>query len=223
MLERALPRLLAAAPPVVGLGLVEDQAHALSQVEAAAGDDLLGCDRRLLASAIRRHPRPPLPRAALLVVERIGKEISGTGMDPHVIGRSVGRRPGGPEFGAILALRLSRGTRGNAHGIGMADHTVRALADQVDRAATELNGRTSGMPERGRLPRVHDTEEAAVRAALAGAGPGPVLQIGSTLELEEALVGGLGRARLEQEGLEVVGRLEAPFYRGRGSLRHRLR
>ncbi len=222
VLERAVPRLLSAAPPTVGLALVEDEVHALSHAEASTGANLLDTDRRLLTLAAQRHPRLPIGKGALLIVEEIGKEISGTGLDPHVIGRSVGRRPRGTDFDAILACALSRGTHGNAHGIGLADHTLQTLVDQIDREATALNGRTSGAPERGRIPPIHDSEELAVRAALAEVAPGPVLQIRNTLALSDTIIGGIAAAKLVAAGLDIVEKLNDPYFDSAGSLSHRL-
>ncbi|MAE72370.1 MAG: hypothetical protein CME06_18110 [Gemmatimonadetes bacterium] len=221
VLEKAVPRLLDAAPPTVGLALVEDETHALSHAEASAGADLLDTDRRLLTLAAQRHPRLPIARGALLIVEEIGKEISGTGLDPHVIGRSVGRRPGGPQFDAILACALSRGTHGNAHGIALADHTLESLVGQIDREVTALNGRTSGAPERGKIPRTHETEELAVLAALDRCAPGPVLQIRNTLALSDAIIGGVSASVLAAIGLDIIEKLPEPYFDQAGSLIHR--
>jgi hypothetical protein len=222
-LAAALPRVLAAAPPAGGLALVEDESHALTSATAVSAGDFIESDRRLLAIAAAMHPRLPLSEGALLIVEEMGKDISGTGMDPHVIGRSVGKRTQGGGIQQIFVRRLTAATHGNAHGIGMVDHTLRALVEQMDPETTLLNSRTSGMPDRARIPTTYDTDEAAVRAALDTASPGPIMQIRNTLDLGEALIGGLPMARLQDLGLTIVEKLPPPYFDPGGTLVYRVR
>ena len=114
-------------------------------------------------------------------------------------------------------------THGNAHGIGMADHTLRDLVEHMDREITLLNSHTSGMPERARIPTVHDTDQAAVRAALNATTPGPIMQIHNTLDLTAALIGGLPIARLQDAGLTIVEKLLPPYFDAHGTLVYRVR
>jgi hypothetical protein len=132
----------------------------------------------------------------VLVVDEMGKDISGTGMDTNVIGRLriAGKpEPAWPKVKAIVALGLTSVTHGNALGIGLADFTVRSLVDQIDWKLTATNVLASGFIERGKVPLVLPGPAEALAAALGhvfrekpeGMAAARVLRIRNTLELEE--------------------------------------
>jgi hypothetical protein len=132
-----------------------------------------------------------LPAIDVLVVERIGKDISGAGMDPNIMGRTVkGPLEGydGPAIRRIVVLGLTEATHGNAIGIGAADYTVEALVAGIDREATYANSIAAGYPESGRIPIALADEAEAIRASL-GFTPGVdlarprVVRIRNTLDL----------------------------------------
>ena len=92
-------------------------------------------------------PALPARTLDLLIVDEMGKDFSGTGMDTNIIGRWRVEGIPEPEFpriGRIVALRLSRGSEGNANGIGLADFTTRKLANAIDWTPTLMNVRTTG-------------------------------------------------------------------------------
>jgi hypothetical protein len=136
-------------------------------------------EQELLELARRSLPRLPVAECDVLVVSRMGKDISGTGMDPNVIGRWLVpglAEPEPPPVRAIVALDLTAVSHGNAIGIGLADFVPARLAAKVDLAATYLNVMTSGWAglRRGRLPMVLPSDRDAVVAAIATAGPDAV-------------------------------------------------
>jgi hypothetical protein len=200
--------LLAKVPFLAGFGVVEDGTHrpvALRGLSAAA---LEAGERELLDLARRLAPALPFAELDVLVVDRMGKDISGTGMDTNVIGRLriPGRpEPASPRIRAIVACDLTEATHGNALGMGLADFATRALAAKVDFRLTAKNVLASGFLERGRMPLVLDDAAAALRAAIDHAyraRPGDkerarVVRIASTLELEEFRVSAnlIGEAR----------------------------
>lgn len=188
--------LLAKVPFLAGFGVVEDGTHrpvalrGLSAAEAEAGE------RELLKLAYSLAPSLPFEDLDVLVVDRMGKDISGTGMDTNVIGRL--RIPGKPEpasprVKAIVACDLTDATHGNALGMGLADFTTRALAAKVDFGLTAKNVLASGFIERGRLPLVLADAAEALRAAIdhvfrdrpEGKPGARIVRIASTLDLQE--------------------------------------
>lgn len=188
--------LLAKAPFLAGFGVVEDGTHRPVALRGLSAAGLEAGERELLDLARSLAPTLPFADLDVLVVDRMGKDISGTGMDTNIIGRL--RIPGKPEpasprIGAIVACDLSEATHGNALGMGLADFTTRVLAAKVDFRLTAKNVLASGFIERGRMPLVLDDAAAALRAALDHAfrgrtgdwGAARVVRIGSTLELEE--------------------------------------
>jgi hypothetical protein len=204
-----------------GVAVIEDARHRLARLEVVRGKELEGAEERLAAEAARHMPRLPLEEIDLLIVDRIGKNISGTGMDPNVIGRMIhgyslieSELPQNPRIRRIFVRGLSEESHGNAIGIGMADFTTRELESAMKRDVTYLNSLTALSLQGAKLPIVMENDRLAVAAALSSLGladsrQARVVRIQDTLSLEEmwvseSCVGELrGRA-----GLEVVGELE---------------
>jgi hypothetical protein len=131
---------ISARPVIAGVAIVENGCHAPARVEVIAGERIEAEEPRLLELARALQPHLPFESLDLLVVEQMGKDISGTGMDTNVIG--MWRRNGGlrvPDIRCLAVLELTGGSHGNATGIGMADVVPQRLVDQVDWAATYTN------------------------------------------------------------------------------------
>ena len=136
--------------------------------------------------------------AKILIVERGGKDISGTTMDPNVTGRFwVPGLPDAdrPRVATIVLLDLTEVSAGNALGIGFADFIPVALAERIDWQKTYVNCFTAGIAgvRRARMPMVLPDEEACIKAALSMCGrgfdePKRVLRVDSTLHATEALL-----------------------------------
>jgi len=133
----------------------------------------------------------------VLVVETMGKDISGTGMDTNVIGRMrLGGQPDAPpNIRSIVVLDLTPASHGNALGVGLADITTRKLAGKIDWGVTYQNVITSGFLSRGFLPIVMETEEAAIQLALNTCGCKNAadlrfVRIKNTLDLGRAQISG---------------------------------
>lgn len=157
-----------------GVALVENAHHRVAELAVLTPATWLVQEARLLERARALLPRLPWGELDLLVVQEIGKDISGTGMDLNVIG--LGRRFAGcdepPRIRRVVALALSPASHGNANGVGYADGVTEGLAAAVDWEVTRANARTTGFAEAARLPRVAADEEQAVAAALADLPPG---------------------------------------------------
>lgn len=130
----------------------------------------------LLVRARAALPRLPAAAMDVLLVDRMGKDISGTGLDPNVIGRWLVPELADPRpapVRAIVALDLTAASHGNAIGVGLADFVPERLVARIDLSASYLNVLTSGWAgvRRGRLPMVLPTDREAVLAAIAVAGP----------------------------------------------------
>jgi hypothetical protein len=154
---------------IAGIGTVEDGYHRLAHLEAFRPHDLVAGERRLLGMARHMLPRLPADAIDVLIIDEIGKEISGTGMDSNVIGRLYidgAAEPERPRIKAIVVLDLSQATHGNAIGVGFADFTTRQLLDKIDFAITNRNMITSGFLRRGFIPLVLPTKAEAVDAAI---------------------------------------------------------
>lgn len=188
--------LAAHLPFLAGFAVIEDAAHQPAHLEALTPQNLAEREPALLQQAKSLAARLPVDLLDVLVVDAIGKDISGTGMDTHVIGRlriAGETEPTSPKVAAIVALGLTQATHGNALGIGLADFTTAKVARQIDFTATARNVAATGNLERGRLPLVFPTATEAVEAAVKHVfrrDPGRmtqarILRIANTLELAE--------------------------------------
>jgi hypothetical protein len=183
------------APIAFGLGIVENFFDETAYLEAALPADFVSVEERLLVLARRWLPRLPYTRADLVILDEIGKNISGSGMDTNVVGRKRAFRnqpppPGMPAYRLIFVRGLSETTHGNAAGIGLADFTTTRLIELMDYRATCINCLTAGYPEGAFLPVAFDTDREVLDAALAIIGTrepedGRVMRIRNTLAVEE--------------------------------------
>ena len=160
-----------------GIALVEDQRESTALLEVLRPDEFFTREPELLARAYELLPRLPFDEIDVLVVDRLGKDVSGTGMDTNVIGRCSfwggGEKPARPRITRIVVRGLTAATHGNACGIGMADFTTARCAAEVDRAQTNVNCITSNCPEDARIPMACASDREAVEAAIHTAGVSP--------------------------------------------------
>ena len=161
--------MLAKARIGFGLGVVENGYDETAYVEAFSAADLEAGERRLLKDARGWMARLPFSPIDVLVVEEIGKNISGSGMDTNVIGRPSNPHepfPNDPKVLWIVALDLTEDSGGNATGVGNADFTTRRVADKIDWKKTAINSLTACAPNGAKLPLVFDSDREAVESAL---------------------------------------------------------
>ncbi len=182
------------APIIAGLALIEDGRHQLSRLEAIRASEILRREPVLLEEARRSLAGLPLEDIDILIIDRVGKDLSGMGMDTNVTGR-VGALDLGafdrPRIGCIVVLDLTDASHGNATGIGLADIVTARLESKIDWASTYANSLTAQSPRAAARPIVAPNDRAAIGAAikwLAGA-PRPegqrIVRITTTLDLEE--------------------------------------
>jgi hypothetical protein len=149
------------------LALVENAYKELARVKGLALDDharLVREESALLAEATRLLPRIPFDELDVLIVEEIGKNVSGTGMDTNVIGRKDGVAK--PRIGAIYVRGLTEETHGNAHGIGMADVIPRRLLPYFDLNAMYMNAYTSRRVAQSKIPLLTETDLQALQVCM---------------------------------------------------------
>src|SRR5258705_2361320 len=185
--------MLAKARIGFGLGVVENGYDETAEIEAFTAAELEAAERPLLQSAREWMAKLPFSPIDVLVVEQIGKNISGSGMDTNVIGRPSNPHepfPADPKILWIVALDLTDESGGNATGIGNADFTTRRLAEKIDWKPTAINTLTACAPNGAKLPLVFESDREAVENALNCIGLTPperarVIRIRSTLVLGE--------------------------------------
>jgi hypothetical protein len=184
------------SPIAYGVALVENANRQLVVIEGVEPDDFAATDERLLKLAKSLTARLPFERVDGLIVEWIGKEISGAGMDPAVVGR-VGIRsipdPGKPFVNKLAVLGVTEDSYGNAVGLGNADYTTLRVANRIDLLPMYMNSITAAGTESARIPAVLADDRTVIRAMVATCWRSDpenarLCQIRSTLYLNEILV-----------------------------------
>ncbi|MEP3481812.1 MAG: lactate racemase domain-containing protein [Fuerstiella sp.] len=175
-----------------GLAIVENGLDQTALIQAVGANEFAAMEPKLLDKAKQWLPTLPFPDVDLLIVDRIGKNISGTGMDANVIGRKFNDHAGTADDIAhckrIFVRSLTEETEGNACGIGLAEFTTSACVEQVDHEKTNTNVVTASHPEAGMIPLTYPSDERAITAALKTVGTvaaenAKVIQISDTLHL----------------------------------------
>jgi len=195
LVPQAATRLLTMQKILAGIGIVENAYDETATIEAIPAANIWTREPQLLTLAKQNMPRLPVDDLDVLIVDRFGKNISGTGMDTNIIGRThiVGEpEPVSPRIKMIVVTDLTDESHGNATGMGFADIVTRRLYRKIDFPVTYKNVVTAGFPDRAKLPMVMETDGEALGLALRGAGcrdasRARIVRIRDTLHLGEML------------------------------------
>jgi hypothetical protein len=217
--------VLATGKVLCGVGLVENEFHQIAAVRAARPENLVAMEEQALAMARPLVPRMPFSQFQLLIVDEMGKNVSGSGMDTKVIGRGVKLQPGeAPEIDVIYVRDLTLESRGNALGIGLADLMHERLYRKIDLHKMYANARTSMNPPMPRLPIFWPSDREALDFALGALGsPEPAEQhtvwIRNTLSLDRLAVSeGLANEAGAVSGWRVLSEVCTPEFDAEGNL-----
>ncbi len=199
-------------PIVAGVGFVEDHRGNTHAVEAFPVETIVENEERLLVRARELLSVLPFDELDLLVVDEMGKDVSGAGMDTNVTARAVdGRSQKAPTplIRQLFVRDLTEHSHGNANGVGLADFCLRRLADKIDWQATYLNALTAAQPASARLPVVCANDREAVGHALVAAGverlaDARVARIKNTLHIDSMVVSQAALATLRNDGRYAV-------------------
>jgi hypothetical protein len=224
-----------------GVAIIEDQHHQTADIEVLPRKEIVPGEARLIKRAEALLPRLPLNEVDLLIVDEMGKEISGTGMDTNVIGREIhgyssmlsgnGHAAGGGNsvgrsvsIHRILVCSLTEMSKGNGTGLGLADFATKRLVNALDLKTTYMNALTSLGVLTPKIPIYFDSDREAVEQALATlATRHPerlrVVRIASTLSLEKMLVSeSCAEALKGRTDVTLAGAAEEMRFDGEGNL-----
>lgn len=157
------------APLLAGIGIVENARGEVARLALARPEEFAATDARLLTEAHHLAAKLPLEEIDLLVVEEMGKRFSGTGLDPHVIGRLRiwgEPEPESPRIQRIAVLGLDPSSHGNAQGVGFADLISERLFAGIDREKTYMNILTSTYVQRGMIPVIGGSDRETIEKAI---------------------------------------------------------
>lgn len=214
VISQVAERILATGKLLFGVGVVENAYAETAEIAVLPPEGLAAAEAALLRRAKELAATLPFEAIDLLVIDEIGKDVSGAGFDPKVVGRpSVGESSGGPRVKRLAVRDLTEATKGHAAGIGFADFTTRRLVEKIDHAALYTNALTASAPEEARIPLTLESDREMIDAALGTIGSvsperARVVRIRNTLALGEIEVSEAYQPELAgRPELEVI---EAP-------------
>ena len=180
---------------VMGIGIVENAYHETMELQVLRPEEFEDAEKGMLRRYKQIMPKFPLEEFDILIVDEMGKEISGAGMETKIIGRlrSGAEEPTSPRIRFVVVSDLTDASHGNACGVGLADFITRRLFDKIDLAATNENIVTCRCIEQGRIPIIAQDDwqalEFAVRALGVPRPSGPrIVRIKNTLRMDELYV-----------------------------------
>jgi hypothetical protein len=160
-------QILATNKILFGIATVENAYDQIIKIAAAAPEEFIEMDRQLLLEAKANMASLPFKQIDVLVLDRIGKDISGDGMDPNITGRyPTPYATGGPEIAKMVVLDLTERTHGNANGMGTADFATRRLVNKTNFPMTYANGLTSTVVGPTHMPTILECDQDALLAAI---------------------------------------------------------
>lgn len=186
-IPRAARVILDKMPVVAGVAIVENGRHEPAEIAVLAGESIFDGEPALLRKAKALQPSIPFDDLDMLIVQEMGKNISGTGMDTNIIG--MWRRNGGPRepnFRVLAVLDLTAGSHGNASGVGLADLIPDRLRAKIDWHATYTNCLTAGNFAAAKQPVTLKSDREVIETGLMGkdAEAARVVWVQNTLELD---------------------------------------
>jgi hypothetical protein len=211
-----------------GVGLIENAYHETCRVEVVPATEIIAREPVLLAEARKLMPRVPIAQLDVLVIDEVGKDISGTGFDPNVVGRyptaDVPLTPEDPRITRISILDITSVSDGNGTGVGIADFTTEKVFRKFSFIDTYCNLLTSTTAAAGKIPMVMRNDRQTIQAAIKTSLIGDMRQvrlarIKNTLSLDRMLISEnlVGEARADPR-MTTSGRPVAMAFDGDGNL-----
>ena len=227
MIVDAGREVLKKAPVLCGLGILENGYDETAKIVALRPEEIETEEQNLLTEAKRMMPRLPFHEIDLLIVDEIGKDISGVGIDPNVTGRNrdlLGVFPHPTNVKRIFVRDLTENSNGNATGIGLVDITTQRLVNKIDYRATYMNAITGISLEKAAVPMHFATDQEAIEVALGSIGLTPpeksrIVRIKNTLHLDEVEVSEVyGQEVRQRPDLEILEGPNPMIFDGDGNL-----
>lgn len=154
-------------PVLFAVATVENAYDQVAALEVLLPEEIEEKEKKLLQLAKQLLPKIHFEQMDVLVIDQIGKNISGDGMDPNITGRyPTPYAYGGPDVSKMVVLDLTKETNGNANGVGTADFTTQRLIDKMDKEATYMNGLTSTVVGPTHIPTILKNDRLAIQAAI---------------------------------------------------------
>jgi len=206
--------VLTKAPVICAVGILENAYGQTAKISALKTDEIESKEKDLLLLSKKMMAKLPFNEIDLLIIDEMGKDISGVGIDPNITGRNrdlLGVFPHPAQVKRLFVRDLTDKSKGNATGIGLADVTTKRLVDKIDYAATYKNCITGISLEKAAVPMYFETDREAIEVALGSIGLIPaamskIVRIKNTLRLDTAEVSEAYAEMFQQRpDLEIIG------------------
>lgn len=220
LLPKVARQMLTHANVLMGIGIVENAREETLAIRAMPAASIPDVEPELLEIARSTMPRLPVDELDVLIVDEVGKNISGAGLDTNIIGRlriPGEQEPESPKIKVIFIRDLTPESHGNAVGMGLADVMTRRFFDKVDLSATYENAATSTFLERAKAPLIAENDRDGLRIGIRPCGPVSadglrVIRIRSTLHLEDMYVSPAVMEEINSsQEVEVISSAAEPF------------
>ena len=196
MLEKSAARIIEKAPVGFGVAIMENAFDQTCLLEAIPAVHMIDREKELVKQCVERMPYIQVKKADIVIVEEIGKDVSGAGFDPNILGRSTVRSKyllPIPEFQRMILLDVTDASHGNAIGVGLFDVITEKVFAKMDREATYANALACKCILDARIPMIAKNEEEAVRIAVKSCRNPDIqnlriIRIKNTLKLDEIQV-----------------------------------
>ena len=191
-MPKAAKIIIDKAPVIQGIGIVENGYDQTMEIKFCSPEQIISTDSQLLEKCQEVFPSLPCDQIDVCLVQEMGKNISGTGLDTNVIGRldiNGEQESGKPTISKIVVFDITEESHGNALGVGLSDVTTRKLVNKINFNITYANTITSTFLNRAKVPITAETDREAVEIALKTCwqpdrNKVKLLYIKNTLELE---------------------------------------
>jgi len=224
----AAARLVLTQTPVIcAVAILENAYGQTAKIKALKAAEIESKEKDLLLLSKKMMAKLPFNEIDLLIIDEMGKDISGVGIDPNITGRNrdlLGVFPHPAEVKRLFVRDLTDRSKGNATGIGLADITTQKLVDKIDYAATYKNCITGISLEKAAVPMHFGSDREAIDVALGCIGPIPaakskIVRIKNTLRLDSTEVSEAYAAMIQQRpDLEIISGPDAMAFNGENNL-----
>ncbi|MBT2728863.1 DUF2088 domain-containing protein [Bacillus sp. ISL-75] len=164
----AMAKIIMEETPILfGVATVENAFDKVAIIDVLTPEEIINKEHELQKQAKELLPKLFFDQLDVLVIDEIGKNISGDGMDPNITGRyPTPYASGGPEVNKMVVLDVTHQSEGNANGVGTADFTTQRLIDKMDKEGTYANGLTSTVVAPTKIATTLPNDKQAIQAAI---------------------------------------------------------
>ncbi len=224
IIASVLPMIMSKLRVLFGVAILENAFGNVADIKAVIGEDFIKIEPKLKKDSFELMAKLPFRDIDLLIIDEMGKDISGTGMDTNIIARRDEILVEDVRIARIFVRDLTPKSHGNACGVGLADFTTRKLVNKIKFKETYINCIAGLRPEGGKIPMTFDYDKDAIAAAIPTCGVDDIdnikiVWIKNTLDLEKAIISEASLNDLKgRDGIDQISPLKELVFDSSGNL-----